>query len=62
MQLEKIEDSVKFIKSRPKPLTVYAFTNNEKLKKMMISGTSSGSLIFNDTLVQVIYLSNYIIA
>ena len=53
MQLDKIEDSVKFINSRPKPLTIYAFTNNEKLKKMLIAGTSSGGITFNDTLVQV---------
>ncbi|KAL8122162.1 aldehyde dehydrogenase family 3 member F1-like [Apium graveolens] len=50
--LEKIEDSVNFINSRPKPLVIYAFTNNEKLKKMLISGTSSGGITFNDTLVQ----------
>ncbi|XP_017227608.1 aldehyde dehydrogenase family 3 member F1 [Daucus carota subsp. sativus] len=50
--LDKIEDSVKFINSRPKPLTIYAFTNNEKLKKMLIAGTSSGGITFNDTLVQ----------
>lgn len=50
--LEKIEDSVEFIKSRPKPLTIYAFIQNEALKKRFISETSSGSLVFNDTIVQ----------
>ncbi|KAH7837774.1 hypothetical protein Vadar_017843 [Vaccinium darrowii] len=50
--LEKIEDSIEFIKSRPRPLTIYAFTKNEKFKRRLISETSSGSLTFNDTIVQ----------
>ncbi|XP_058199345.1 aldehyde dehydrogenase family 3 member F1-like isoform X2 [Rhododendron vialii] len=52
--LEKIEDSIEFIKSRPRPLTIYAFTKNEKLKGRLISETSSGSLIFNDTIIQYV--------
>ncbi|KAH7845894.1 hypothetical protein Vadar_007109 [Vaccinium darrowii] len=31
--LQKIEDSIEFMKSRPRPLTIYAFTKNEKLKR-----------------------------
>nr|GMD71490.1 aldehyde dehydrogenase family 3 member F1-like [Ipomoea batatas] len=50
--LEKIEDSIDFINSRPKPLTIYAFTHNETLKNKIVSQTSSGSLVFNDTIVQ----------
>lgn len=54
MQLENIEDSIEFIRARPKPLSVYGFTNNEKLQKRMISETSSGSITFNDAIIQVI--------
>ncbi|XP_059665257.1 aldehyde dehydrogenase family 3 member F1-like [Cornus florida] len=50
--LDKIEDSIEFIKSRPKALTIYAYTNNEKLKRRMISETSSGGLTFNDATIQ----------
>lgn len=50
--LKKIEDSLEFIKSRPKPLAIYAYTNNEKLKTRMISETSSGSITFNDSIIQ----------
>lgn len=53
MQLERIEDSVEFIRARPKPLAVYGFTNNESLQKKMISETSSGSITFNDAIIQV---------
>ncbi|KAA8528093.1 hypothetical protein F0562_035038 [Nyssa sinensis] len=50
--LEKIEDSIAFIKARPRPLTIYAFTKNETLKRRMVSETSSGSIVFNDAIIQ----------
>ncbi|QCE09184.1 aldehyde dehydrogenase family 3 member F1-like [Vigna unguiculata] len=52
--LEKIEDSVEFISSRPKPLAIYAFTKNQTLQRRMVSETSSGSLVFNDAILQYI--------
>ncbi|XP_052726728.1 aldehyde dehydrogenase family 3 member F1-like isoform X1 [Vigna angularis] len=51
--LEKIEDSVEFISSRPKPLAIYAFTKNQTLQRRMVSETSSGSLVFNDAILQM---------
>ncbi|CAI9106440.1 OLC1v1005595C2 [Oldenlandia corymbosa var. corymbosa] len=53
--VEKIEDSIQFIKSRPKPLAIYAFTKNEAFKKRLQSETTSGSIVFNDTIIQVSY-------
>ncbi|XP_049410987.1 aldehyde dehydrogenase family 3 member F1-like [Solanum stenotomum] len=50
--LDKIEDSIEFINARPKPLTIYAFTKNEEFKRRITKGTSSGSLVFNDTIIQ----------
>ncbi|GMN26360.1 hypothetical protein TIFTF001_001268 [Ficus carica] len=50
--LEKIEDSIEFIKSRPRPLTIYAFTKSKTLERRMISETSSGSVVFNDAIIQ----------
>lgn len=54
LQLEKIEDSVEFISSRPKALAIYAFTKNQTLQRRMVSETSSGSLVFNDAILQVL--------
>ncbi|KAF4347057.1 hypothetical protein F8388_009302 [Cannabis sativa] len=48
--LNKIEESIEFIKSRPKPLTIYAFTKDEKFKRRILSETSSGTVMFNDFL------------
>lgn len=50
--VNKIQESIEFINSRPKPLAIYAFTKDATFKKKIVSETSSGSVIFNDTLVQ----------
>ncbi|KAK7262916.1 hypothetical protein RJT34_30497 [Clitoria ternatea] len=50
--MNKIQESIEFINSRPKPLAIYAFTKDETFKRKILSETSSGSVIFNDTLVQ----------
>ncbi|KAK4779566.1 hypothetical protein SAY87_015672 [Trapa incisa] len=52
MTMKNMEDSIDFINSRPKSLAIYAFTNDESLRKKMISQTSLGSLIFNDAIIQ----------
>ncbi|KAL5212088.1 hypothetical protein ABZP36_022935 [Zizania latifolia] len=50
--VKKIEDSIAFLKSKPKPLAIYAFTTNESLKRRIVEETSSGSVTFNDAVVQ----------
>ncbi|KAM0945566.1 putative aldehyde dehydrogenase (NAD(P)(+)) [Dioscorea sansibarensis] len=50
--VKKIEESIEFICKRPKPLAIYAFTKNEHLKQRIIAETSSGSITFNDTMIQ----------
>ncbi|CAI9110872.1 OLC1v1010963C1 [Oldenlandia corymbosa var. corymbosa] len=50
--LDNIEESIEFINLRPKPLALYAFTKNEAFKKRLSAETSSGSITFNDTMIQ----------
>ncbi|CAN1122121.1 Aldehyde dehydrogenase family 3 member F1 [Linum perenne] len=50
--LGDIKESIEFINSKAKPLTIYAFTKDEKLKNIILSETSSGGVTFNDTMVQ----------
>jgi aldehyde dehydrogenase (NAD+) len=50
--LKRIEDSIDFINSRPKPLCIYLFSNNKQLRERVVSETSSGSVAVNDTIVQ----------
>ncbi|XP_054824703.1 aldehyde dehydrogenase family 3 member F1 [Prosopis cineraria] len=52
--MNNIQESTGFINSRPKPLAIYAFTKDEAFKRAILSETSSGSVTFNDTLVQFV--------
>ncbi|XP_059631795.1 aldehyde dehydrogenase family 3 member H1 [Cornus florida] len=44
----KIEDSFDMIKSRPKPLAAYLFTNNKKLKEEFVKNITAGGVCIND--------------
>ncbi|KAI3791390.1 hypothetical protein L2E82_05158 [Cichorium intybus] len=50
--LKRIEESIDFIRERPKPLALYAFTKDQNLHKRLVSETSSGSIMFNDVILQ----------
>lgn len=56
LQVDSIEDSFSIIKSRPKPLAAYLFTNNEQLKKDYVDKISSGGMLINDAVVHVVTL------
>ncbi|KAL2497681.1 Aldehyde dehydrogenase family 3 member F1 [Abeliophyllum distichum] len=52
--LDEVEESIEFINARPKPLAIYVFTKNKTFKEKLLQETSSGSVIFNDTMIQFI--------
>ncbi|KAJ7980777.1 Aldehyde dehydrogenase [Quillaja saponaria] len=52
--VEKIEHSLEYINTRPKPLAIYAFTKNKTLQRRIISETSSGSVTFDDAIIQYV--------
>lgn len=52
-QVDKIEDSIDIIKSHPKPLAAYLFSNDKKLEKMFVKQISAGGMIVNDTVLHV---------
>ncbi len=47
-----IHDVISFVNSRPKPLTVYLFSENKKMQEHIQNNTSSGSFVLNHTLLQ----------
>ncbi|KAJ1405025.1 Aldehyde/histidinol dehydrogenase [Sesbania bispinosa] len=51
--VDNIEDCFGIIKSKPKPLAAYLFTNNEQLKKDYVEKISSGGMLINDTVIHV---------
>ncbi|CAL5015678.1 unnamed protein product [Urochloa decumbens] len=50
--VKKIEDSIAFVNAKPKPLAIYAFTRDAALRRRIVDETSSGSVTFNDAVVQ----------
>ncbi|CAG7833234.1 unnamed protein product [Allacma fusca] len=46
------DEAINFILSKPKPLTLYAFSTNNKTIEKIVSSTSSGGCCINDVLLQ----------
>jgi aldehyde dehydrogenase (NAD+) len=51
-EYENIDEVIDHINQNDKPLALYLFTRNAKLKKKIATNTSSGSLVINDVVVQ----------
>ncbi|KAJ8280966.1 hypothetical protein GJAV_G00061580 [Gymnothorax javanicus] len=47
-----VDEAIRFINEREKPLSLYVFSSNNKLIKRFVAETSSGGLVANDCLVQ----------
>ncbi len=45
--VEDADAAIAFIRNRPKPLALYAFTSNRPLRQRFVDGTSSGALVFD---------------
>ena len=50
---ENIDEVLKFINARPKPLALYLFTTSNKIIKKFTHESSSGALTVNDTLMHL---------
>jgi len=44
-------EAIALVNSRPKPLALYVFTEKKAVREMFLNQTSSGGLLFNDTLM-----------
>lgn len=53
LEYGNIDEAVRFINNRPKPLALYLFTNNKKLQERIVKNTSSGGCCINDTIMHV---------
>ena len=47
------EEAIKMINSRPKPLAMYVFTESKEVQDKFLNETSSGGVLFNDTLMHL---------
>ncbi len=48
---ENLEDALAFIRRRPKPLAIYAFTRNRSLQQRLTREMHSGSIVINDVVI-----------
>ncbi|VVB11647.1 unnamed protein product [Arabis nemorensis] len=53
LTVKDLEDSFDVIRSRPKPLAAYLFTQNEKLKERFAMTISAGGIVVNDIAVHL---------
>lgn len=53
VNVKNVDEAIKFINSRDKPLALYIFSKNKKVYRRIISETSSGSVAVNDTATQI---------
>ena len=58
-QLNNLEECFDVIRSRPKPLAAYLFTQNQKLKERFAMTVSAGGIVVNDIAVHVHTLGSY---
>ncbi|KAJ7141582.1 Aldehyde/histidinol dehydrogenase [Mycena filopes] len=48
-----MQQAIQIIRERPVPLVIYVFTNSEDTKEKFLTSTTSGTLVLNDTFVQL---------
>lgn len=49
---QKLDDAIRLINKKPKPLAIYLFSNNKQVHKQVIAQTSSGGVCINNTVLQ----------
>ncbi|MGB3532701.1 MAG: aldehyde dehydrogenase [Microcoleaceae cyanobacterium] len=52
LEYTDLTEAIATVNSRPKPLALYFFSNNSAKQKQVLQTTSSGGVVFNDTVLQ----------
>jgi aldehyde dehydrogenase (NAD+) len=47
LKVKSIDDAVRFINARPKPLALYVYSTNDDVQQRVLDGTSSGGAVVN---------------
>ena len=54
LEFETMEDVIGRINSKPKPLALYLFTDNQSIQEAILRNTSSGGVCINDTVSHIV--------
>ncbi|XP_002966702.2 aldehyde dehydrogenase family 3 member H1 [Selaginella moellendorffii] len=52
--VDSMESAMSFVNTRPKPLALYLFTRDKALEKKVVSETSAGGMVVNDTVLHFV--------
>lgn len=53
INVKSAEEAIDFINEREKPLALYVFTKNSRVRKAFLNNTSSGGVLINDTIMHI---------
>ncbi len=53
LEMDSLDEIVKFINARPKPLSLYLFTKSSTVVNRLVGSTSSGALCVNDVVIHM---------
>ncbi|KAF8955005.1 aldehyde dehydrogenase [Flammula alnicola] len=53
VSVENVDEAIDYVNDHDHPLVLYAFTTDEKTKKKILDNTTSGNVVFNDTINQL---------
>jgi acyl-CoA reductase-like NAD-dependent aldehyde dehydrogenase len=53
LEYQSLEKAIAQVNERPKPLALYFFSTNSAKQQQVLQGTSSGGVLFNDTVLHV---------
>jgi aldehyde dehydrogenase (NAD+) len=51
VEIDDLEDAIRFIRSRPKPLAAYLFTRSNAAQRRMLDAVSAGNICLNDVML-----------
>ncbi|MEI6165782.1 MAG: aldehyde dehydrogenase family protein [bacterium] len=54
LPFEKLDDVISHLRTRPRPLALYAFTGERATQERLLAETASGGVCFNDTLSHIL--------
>jgi aldehyde dehydrogenase (NAD+) len=54
VQVDSIDEAVRFVQQRPKPLSLYLFTRSRDAERAVVEGTSSGGICVNHVMMHLI--------
>ena len=52
--VDDVDDAIRIVNSRPKPLAVYAFTSSKATKKRIVAEVPGGAVVFNHIAMHVL--------